>query len=85
MMISSTARLKVFLSIAHKWQCSQALTEKARGDLYSKAIYPKPSPTLKVFLILSLEMTCIIPFSMIKKHMAFECSLKTKVSLLTEQ
>ena len=31
--ISSTAFLKVFLSIAHKQQFSQAFTENALGDL----------------------------------------------------
>ena len=80
MIIYSTAFLNVFLSIAHKQQFSHAFTEKALGDLYKRAIYPKPSPTLKVFFTLSLVMTCIIPFSMIKKQSALLPSLNMNVS-----
>lgn len=44
--ISSTALLKVFLSIPHKLQFSKHLTEAERGALYSKANSPNPSPVL---------------------------------------
>jgi len=80
MMISSTALRKELRSIAHKQQYSQALTEKALGDLYKRAIYPNPSPTLRVFLTLSFETTCIIPFYIMKKHIALLFSLNIKVS-----
>ena len=79
MMIYSTALRKVFLSIPQRQQVSQALTEKVRGVLYSKAIYPKPSPILNCFFTFPSEMACIMPFSMMKNHMDLYPSLKIKV------
>lgn len=43
--ISSTAFLKVFLSIPHKVEGSFENIEAERGALYKRANSPKPSPT----------------------------------------
>ena len=62
-MISSTALLKVFLSIPHRKQLSIVFTEADLGALYNNANSPKPSLDVKLRLTLSLIMTSNVPDS----------------------
>ena len=77
--ISSTALLKVFLSIPQRLQCSKHLTLAERGALYKRANSPNPSPVLssllaywyKNIITFSLTMTSRVPLYRIKKQVAW--------------